>query len=146
MEAHGVRVFYADHSRPEIIADLVRKYGLPVVGCDKGAYDFRLIEMRTMLRCGRLLIEEGSELREELRTLAPDPTMLRKRMYRPRPGMPDHCFDALRYLFNGVHTNYLLRPEPPMTAEQRDREEARLHKERALEGTGRPGVVRRTIG
>jgi hypothetical protein len=146
MRAHGVRVFYADHARPDTIAELVRKYGLPVVGCDKGAYDFRLIEMRTMLRCGRLLIEQGSELHEELRTLAPDPTMLRKRMYRPRPGMKDHCFDALRYLFNGVHTNYLLRPEPPMSPAQREVEEARLHKERALSRHERPGVTRRTIG
>lgn len=127
MQAHGVRVFYADHARPDTIAQLVQKYGLPVVPCDKGAYDFRLVEMRTMLRCGRLLIDEGSELREELRTLAPDPAMLRKRMCRPRAGMPDHCFDALRYLFNGLHSNYLLRPEPPLNPVQaREREIERL--------------------
>jgi len=59
--------------------------------------------------------------------------------------MSDHCFDALRYLFNGVHTNYLLRPEPPMSPEQREVEEARLRKERSLSRHERPGVTRRTI-
>lgn len=151
MSAHGIKVFFADSADPEKIAFLSQEYGLPVVGCNKpygDNYDIGLEEMRTMMQCGRLRIAEGSPLHEELKVLPPNPKeLLVRRRMRPMPGMPDHMFDALRYLFVGLHSNYLQRPEPPMTPDQIDEQRQRMLKEKALEPIGRrPGITKRTIG
>ncbi len=123
MKTYDVRMFYADHARPDIIEEFRRKHGLPIIGCDKGDYDFRLQEMRTMVHIGRLQLIANGALCTELKTLVPDPKLLLKGQTRPKAGQPDHCFDALRYVWNGIHSNYIMTPEAPLSPiEQRELE------------------------
>lgn len=117
VERHGIVRVYADYEEPRLI-QMLQSDGLPVSPCDKSDYDGKLSQMRGALLESRLQILEGSELREELRSLAPDPKELLKGQTRPKPGQDDHCFDALRYLFNGVYREYYESPEPPMTPQE----------------------------
>lgn len=119
----GIKRFYADCAEPGKIEELRSEYGIPIVGCDKTDYDIKLSQMKGALIESKLLLLDGSLLREQLRTLAPCPKELAKGNFRPKPGQPDHCFDAARYLWNGVYSEYIQAPEAPLDpAEARQRE------------------------
>lgn len=114
-------VFYADSAEPGKVEELQVEHGLPVLACDKSDYEIRLSAMRSALVEGRLQVREGSVLREELRTLSPDPKKLLAGETRPKDGQDDHAFDAFRYAWNAAFHEYVDRPEPPTTAEDRER-------------------------
>lgn len=129
----GILRVYADWEDPRLI-DMLQREGLPVVRCDKSDYDGKLSQMRGALLEGRLQVLRDSPLREELRSLAPDPKLLLQGQTRPKPGQEDHCFDALRYLFNGAWGQYMEAPEPPMTPDQaRQREVEDIQRRRTEE-------------
>ena len=127
MEQFNIRRFYADCAEPGKIEELRSEYKIPIVGCDKTDYDIKLSQMKGGLMEGKLQILDNSLLRDQLRTLAPCPKELTKGNFRPKPGQPDHSFDALRYIWNGVYTEYIKAPqapEDPMSAREREITEA----------------------
>lgn len=135
----GITRVYADYEDPRLI-EMLQREGLPVSPCDKSDYDGKLSQMRGALLERRLIVLESSPLREELRSLAPDPKELLKGLTRPKGGQEDHCFDALRYLFNGIYREYYEAPEPPMTPLQTREagiESARLRRMAELEAERR---------
>ncbi len=55
----------------------------------------------------------------DLKTLVPDPAKLRLKKLEALPGAEDHCWDACRYLYRGVFSEFVRSPEPPMTEQER---------------------------
>lgn len=122
----NVRRIYGDSARPDTIQTLARKYGLPVVGAEKHDKVTWINDMRAKARVGRFQVLRDSALHTELRTLAPDPSKLRKGMLESPPGAEDHCWDASRYLYRGVFSESFRTPAPPSTPEsiEADRRQA----------------------
>ena len=87
-----------------------------MVPCDKSNYDAKLLQMRGALTEHRLQLLPDSVLHAELAILQPDKKLMeRSQQIRPRSGQDDHCFDALRYLFNGVYVTDISYPERPLS-------------------------------
>lgn len=131
-DEHRYQCLYADNADPKTIEDLRALYGLPVVACQKNSKELWVQEMRAHLLDGRLQVLQGSPLHEELKVLQPDPAELLKKRLTARPGSEDHCYDAFRYLYRGIHTNHIRKPEPPMTPEDRQLRDVMQHRAEQL--------------
>lgn len=140
---YGIKRIYADAADPKSIADLSRKWRLPVVGAEKHNKATWIQDMRAKARSGRFRVLRDSPLHGELRVLVPDPTQLRRKRLEAPPGSEDHCWDAARYLYRGVFTEFPHAPEAPMG-------EAELAARRAVElralSLGGAGDRKRTGG
>lgn len=122
MKRFSVRSIWADYADARSIS-MLQAEGVPVLPCDKSEYDAKLSQMKGAIIEDRLKVLDHGPLREELMMLSPDPRRLLAGEFRPRPGQPDHCFDAFRYLFNGVYLSHIRSPEPPLSPQKaRERE------------------------
>lgn len=111
---HGVTRFYGDPTSPRSIEDLRTLYGIPIVAGENQGKELWIQEMRSRLVDGRLRVLEGSPLHAEIGTLSPDPRQLLAKRLSTRPGSDDHCYDAFRYVYRGIHTNHVRAPETPL--------------------------------
>lgn len=123
-ERLGVIRFYIDGAWKMTRLDLGRLYGLPVVAADKGAAngtdeDIWVMERRTALRQGTMLVRRGSPLHQELETVLRDPELAERGHIRQAPGQVDHCTDSWRYAFRMIRTNHLTAPAAPVPEIQR---------------------------
>lgn len=139
IERYRIRRVYADSADPKTIADMQRKFRLPVVGVEKHNKVTWIQDMRAKSRLGRFQLLRDSPLHEELKVLAPDPAKLRLKQLESPPGAEDHCWDASRYLYRGVFSEAVNTPEPPMTGEERALREAADRKAAAIKAAKRRG-------
>lgn len=140
-----IRRIYADAADPKTIADLRGKWRLPIAAVEKHSKATWIQDMRAKARSGRFRVLRGSPLHVELQTLVPDPTQLRRRRLEAPPGAEDHCWDAARYLYRGVFSEFPHAPEAPRTPEQRAVERAAAVRRSALKADA--GVTRaRSLG
>lgn len=146
VDRYGIRRIYADSADPKTIADFQRKFRLPVVGAEKHAKVTWIQDMRAKARLGRYQVLRGSPLHEELKVLRPDPAQLRRKRLESPPGSEDHCWDASRYLYRGVFSEFIRAPEDPMTPDEREAAEAARRKDEALSRRDGPKVTRRVLG
>lgn len=117
---YGVRRIYADAADPKTIADLSRKWKLPVVAVEKHNKATWIRHMQAKARLGQFQVLRDSELHEELKTLSPDQTKLRQKKLESPPGAEDHCWDAGRYLFRGVYESEVIHaPQAPQSDMER---------------------------
>jgi hypothetical protein len=128
----NVRRIYADAARPDTIATLGSKYRLPIYAAEKHDKVTWIQDMRAKVRSGRFQVLRDSRLHGELMTLHPDPTKFRRGQLESPPGAEDHCWDASRYLYRGVFSEWVNSPEAPMTSEERQRSEVERIKREAM--------------
>lgn len=118
----GIKRFYVDGAWKMTVTDLARLYGLPVAVADKGPRgdfdeDVWVMERRTALQQGTMLVRQGGVLEAQLASVLRDPEEALRGHVRVRSGQDDHVVDSWRYAFRMIRTNHVPAPEAPIGQE-----------------------------
>jgi len=107
-QAWGIRSFYADPSRPDLIQEM-RRVGLTTIGADNDV-TAGIALMSTLLHQRRLRIARTCpNLLREMRSYRWRESPTQGRMEEPASGQSDHSVDAARYCLISAHRPPSLR-------------------------------------